>query len=134
MRRSRAARRRGLRVRRDADAGRLAAAFRDAYLSGDPSQLARVLDPDVRVIVDSGGVTGRAHGPADGLTAALTLLALTLGAPEGLRLELRSVNGRPGLRATRQERVVAVIALDGAAGVLDRVWLVTNPAKLARWE
>ncbi|RDV44939.1 hypothetical protein DOE76_09365 [Leifsonia sp. ku-ls] len=110
----------------------LAAAFRDAYLSGDPVRLARVLAPDVLVVVDSGGVAGRPHGPADGLTAALTLLTVALGHPDGLGLEDCTVNGRPGLRASRGGRVVAVIALDGSPAI-DRAWLVTNPDKLRRW-
>jgi hypothetical protein len=57
---------------------------------------------------------------------------MTLGAPEGLHLVPCSVNGRAGLRASRADRVVAVIALGGRTRV-DHAWLVTNPAKLRRW-
>lgn len=123
------------RARREADRGSLAAlaaAFGDAYLTGDPVRLGRLLAPQVQVVVDSGGVVGRAHGPADGVTAALTLLAVTLGASDGLSLDPCSVNGRPGLRASRAGGPVAVIALDGRACV-DRAWLVTNPDKLRHW-
>ena len=131
MRRSR----RSGRALREAETGALAAlvaAFRDAYLSGDPVRLGLLLAPQVQVVVDSGGVAGRAHGPADGVTAALTLLAVTLGTPDGLRLDACSVNGRPGLRASRAGVPVAVIALDGRTCV-DRAWLVTNPDKLRHW-
>jgi RNA polymerase sigma-70 factor (ECF subfamily) len=113
-------------------AGALVAAFADAYRVADRTRLALLLAPDVRVVVDSGGIAGRAHGAAIGVTAALTLLTVTLGAPDGLLLEAASVNGRPGLRASRAGRVVAVIAVDGGTSV-DRVWLVTNPAKLRHW-
>ena len=108
-------------------------AFRDAYRADDPVALARLLGPDVCVVVDTGGVAGAAHGPACGITAALTLLRVALGSPATLRLQLRSVNGRPGLLAPRDGRLVAVIVVDGRAAAVDHVWVVTNPEKLATW-
>ncbi|WP_157780414.1 hypothetical protein [Leifsonia xyli] len=132
MRRSNAVRRRGRRARRDAGAER-AAAFRDAYRADDPIALARLLAPDVCVVVDTGGVAGAAQGPAVGTTAALTLLRVALGAPGALRLDIRSVNGRAGVLATRAGRPVAVLAFDGDADGIGHVWVVTNPVKLDRW-
>lgn len=111
----------------------LARAFRDAYRTDDPVALARLLGPDVCVVVDTGGVAGAAHGPTSGTTAALTLLRVALGSPATLRLQLRSVNGRPGLLATRDGRLLAVIVVDGRAAAVDHVWVVTNPEKLATW-
>ncbi|WP_374009210.1 hypothetical protein [Leifsonia sp. LS-T14] len=130
---SRGSRRRSGRGRHDARDGALARAFRDAYRTDDPLALARLLGPDVCVVVDTGGVAGAAHGPASGTTAALTLLRVALGAPATLRLELRSVNGRPGLLALREGRLVAVIVVEGRAAAVDHVWVVTNPEKLATW-
>ncbi|MGO4535689.1 hypothetical protein [Leifsonia sp. 2MCAF36] len=121
------------RARRDGGDAGLAAAFRDAYRTADSLALARVLGPDVCVVVDTGGMAGAAQGPASGITAALTLLRVALGAPETLKLQLCSVNGRPGLRATRDERLVAVIALEGRSTAVGHVWVVTNPEKLASW-
>ena len=132
MRRSNAARRRGRRARRDAGA-EFAGAFRDAYRADEPIALARLLAPDVCVVVDTGGVAGAAQGPAVGTTAALTLLRVALGAPAALRLDVRSVNGRAGLLATRAGRPVAVLAFDGDVDGIEQVWVVTNPAKLDRW-
>jgi len=132
MRRSSAARRRGRRARRDAG-GELAAGFRDAFGADDPIALARLLAPDVCVVVDTGGLAGAAQGPAVGTTAALTLLRVALGAPDALRLDVRSVNGRAGLLASRSGRPVAVVAFDGDADGMAHVWVVTNPAKLDGW-
>jgi len=132
MRRSNAVRRRGRRARRDAGAEH-AAAFRDAYRADDPIALARLLAPDVCVVVDTGGLAGAAPGPAVGTTAALTLLRVALGTPGALRLDIRSVNGRAGLLAERAGRPVAVLAFDGDADGIEHVWVVTNPAKLDRW-
>jgi RNA polymerase sigma-70 factor (ECF subfamily) len=109
----------------------LAEAFRDAY--GDPIELARLLAADVRVVVDTGGIAGAAQGPAVGTTAALTLLRVALGAPAAVRLDVRPVNGAPGLLATRDGVVVAVVALEGDADGIAHVWAVTNPAKLRGW-
>ena len=133
MRRSPGARRRRGRVRHDGGDAALASVFGDAYRSGDPLVLARLLGPQVCVVVDTGGMAGAARGPADGITAALTLLRVTLGAPATLRLQLRSVNGRPGLLALRDGRVLAVIAVEGRAAAVDCVWVVTNPEKLTSW-
>jgi len=126
---SRRSRRRSARGPRET----VARAFRDAYRADDPVALARLLGPDVCVVVDTGGVAGAAHGPACGTTAALTLLRVVLGSPATLRLQLRSVNGRPGLLAQRDGRLVAVIVVDGRAAAIDHVWVVTNPEKLATW-
>ena len=127
------ARRLSGRVRRNGGGAALARAFRDAYRYDDPVALARLLGPDVCVVVDTGGVAGAAHGPASGITAALTLLRVALGAPTTLRLQVCSVNGRPGLLAARDGRLVAVIALDGRATAVRHVWVVTNPEKLSTW-
>ncbi|MEV8213287.1 hypothetical protein [Leifsonia sp. NPDC077715] len=132
MRRSSAASRRGRRARRDAGAER-AVAVSDAYKADDPIALARLLASDVCVVVDTGGVAGAAQGPAIGTTAALTLLRVALGAPRGLRFDVRSVNGRPGLLATRGGRPVAVLAFDGAIDGIEHIWVVTNPTKLEHW-
>jgi hypothetical protein len=133
MRRSPGARRRRGRVRPDSGDAALAAVFRDAYRNDDPLVLARLLGPGVCVVVDTGGLAGAARGPAEGVTASLTLLRITLGAPATLRLHLRSVNGRPGLLAVRDGRVLAVLALEGRPTAVDCVWVVTNPEKLTSW-
>ena len=132
MRRSNARRRRGRRARHDGGA-ELATAFRDAYAADEPIALARLLSPEVCVVVDTGGVAGAAHGPALGTTAALTLLRVALGSSAALRLDVRSVNGRAGLLATRAGRPAAVLAFEGGAEGIEQVWIVTNPAKLDGW-
>ncbi|MGN7799004.1 hypothetical protein [Leifsonia sp. 22587] len=68
-----------------------------------------------------------------GITAAVTLLRVALGAPAGLRLDLRSVNGRPGLLASRDGRPTAVVVVEGRRGLVEGVWLVTDAGKLRHW-
>ena len=79
-------------------------------------------------------------GPGDvlgGLTAldaghyAETAVALVTTC--ALRLDVRSVNGRAGLLATRAGRPAAVLAFEGGAEGIEQVWIVTNPAKLDGW-
>ncbi|WP_285115090.1 hypothetical protein [Leifsonia sp. fls2-241-R2A-40a] len=130
-------------MRRDRGRAALVRGFRDAYLADDAWTLARLLGGGVCVVVDTGagceeqGRPGeRAGGPpasVPGIAAALTLLRRTLGDPASLRLELRAVNGGPGLLAFRAGRAVAVVALSGRPGAVDHVWVVANPAKLTEW-
>jgi RNA polymerase sigma-70 factor (ECF subfamily) len=130
MRRSSAARRLIRRAWRDARQARLAVTLRDAYLADDGFALAEVLGPAVCVVVDGGDDTA---ATALGIPAALTLLRRSLGAPAGLRLDVRPVNGRPGLLASRGGGAVAVVIPDGRRGAVAHVWVVIDPGKLARW-
>jgi RNA polymerase sigma-70 factor (ECF subfamily) len=43
------------------------------------------------------------------------------------------VNGRPGLVARLDGRVVAVIATEVRGGRLTDIWMVLNPDKLRAW-
>lgn len=135
MRRSRNQRRRG-RARRDAEAAvaatALTALLRDAYLAGDGAALARLLGPDVHLVVDRGG-GGAALPVAAGPACAVALLRCVLGEPSTLRLEARPMNGRSGLVASRGGQVVAVAVPSGTAGAVDHLWVVADPAKLQHW-
>lgn len=134
MRRWRTPGRRGRRVRRDRGRAALAAGFRDAYLADDAVLLARLLGPGVCVVVDSGEAEcGPPHASGGGIAAALTSLRRALGDPSSLRFEVRSVNGGPGLVASRSGVTVAVIVLAGRAGAVEDVWVVSNPDKLDGW-
>ena len=100
MRRSRTPRRpsraRRGRARHEAEAAAAAAALttslRDAYLAGDAPALARLLGPDVHVVVDRGG--DASLPVAVGVASGLTLLHGQLGDPASLGLDVRPMNGR----------------------------------------
>ncbi|MET0414884.1 MAG: FAD-dependent oxidoreductase [Actinoplanes sp.] len=51
----------------------------------------------------------------------------------GAAVTVESVNGRAGLAVRRDGRVVAVIAVRTAAGRVEELWIVLNPAKLRHW-
>ncbi|MDR6611122.1 hypothetical protein [Leifsonia sp. 1010] len=122
-------------MRREADATAAAAALttalRDAYLAGDASALAGVLGLEVHLVVDHGGT---ASPPvAVGIASCLPLLHGLLGDAASLRLDVRPMNGRSGLVASRDGRVFAVMVPHGAVGAVDHLWIVADPEKLRRW-
>ncbi|MGO4592248.1 hypothetical protein AB4Z18_00365 [Leifsonia sp. 2TAF2] len=120
-------------MRRDRGRAALAAGFRDAYLADDAVLLARLLGSGVCVVVDSGEAECGPAASGGGIAAALTLLRRALGDPSSLRFEVRSVNGGPGLVASRSRVTVAVIVLAGRPGAVDQLWVVSNPDKLDGW-
>lgn len=133
MRAGGCAHRRRRRRRHDERArARLIAGFRDAYAAGDAGALARVLGPWARIVVDTGGAAPAAP-PAVGVLAVIGRLSDVLGPADGLTLEVRSVNGGPGLLAVRCGAPVAVVVLRGRVGAVTDVWVVADPCKLQRW-
>ncbi|MFF9564718.1 hypothetical protein ACF1AJ_15340 [Leifsonia sp. NPDC014704] len=122
-------------MRREADAAAaaaaLTAALRDAYLAGDAPAVGRLLGPDVHVVVDRGG--DASLPVAIDFASGLTLLHGLLGDPASLGLDVRPMNGRSGLVASRDGRVFAVVVADGAVGAVDHLWIVADPEKLRRW-
>jgi len=138
MTRSQRPRRRG-RTRRERarpeaqEAAALAASLRGAYLADDPAAVARVLGPDVRVVVDDGGAGATPLPVAVGVASGMALLRGVLGEPALLRLEVRPMNGRSGLVASRDGAVVAVVVPTGAAGAVGHLWVVADPRKLGHW-
>lgn len=139
MRRSRTPRRpsraRRGRARHEAEAVAAATAvttsLRNAYLAGDAPALGRLLGPDVHVVVDRGG--DASLPVAVGVASGLTLLHGPLGDAPSLRLDVRPMNGRSGLVASRDGRVFAVVVADGVVGAVDHLWVVADPEKLRRW-
>ncbi|MDN4614056.1 hypothetical protein P5G50_06265 [Leifsonia sp. F6_8S_P_1B] len=111
---------------------RLVAGFRDAYAMEDLAALARILGPWVRIAVDA-GEQATAPPPALGVIAVIGLLHQVLGPPGDLTLEVRSVNGGPGLLVTRCGDPVAVVVLRGRVGAVTDLWVVADPGKLLRW-
>jgi RNA polymerase sigma-70 factor (ECF subfamily) len=117
--------------RRPAGAGREQRAVVTAFLAaarhGDFEELLRLLDPDVRLTVDS------ADGVAVtlGATAVARGAKLSAGAAGGGRYVL--VGGRPGVVSWRADGTpLAVLAFTVAAGRITEMTVVTNPRSLDR--
>jgi len=115
-------------VRRDDPAARLLVALE----GHDDVALASVLNPDARMVVDTGDESGgEVRGRARVARALTGLPALHPDAS----FEVVHVNGRPGLALRRGDgEVVGVLALDlGPDDTIRRLWLSTAQGKLAHW-
>jgi len=110
----------------------LVEAFGSACTSGDADLLAALLSDEVRVVVDSGGEVAGTGSAANGVSEAVQLIDLALGA-RPLELELRSINGTTGLIARRNDDVAAAILLDADRDRVCDVWIVMATDKLAHW-
>lgn len=124
------------RPRFDVDAAEreeLAARFFAAIQDGDLEPLVSMLAEDVVVYGDGGGKGPSFRRPIAGRENTLRILATlaeTAGAL-GLRLERRIVNGQPGaLVRAADGRLMNVLAIDIADGVIQTVRSVINPEKL----
>lgn len=105
--------------------------FLAACLDGDVKALMDVLAPDVTLISDGGGLTGAPrkpiHGPA---YVAQAFIVLSRRRPEGSRVEIRQVNGAPGVVITSGRTAVVAATLYLVDGVIDTIHVVSNPEKL----
>ncbi|MBI5104973.1 MAG: RNA polymerase sigma-70 factor [Solirubrobacterales bacterium] len=114
---------------RDALARRFFAAVADGDLDG----LVALLADDVVVYGDGGGKVPQWSTPITGVDRVGRLLA-GLGRklpPYGARIEVREVNGQPGVVVRdRDGRVINVFAVDVAGGRVHAVRSVINPDKL----
>lgn len=108
------------------------AAFARAAAGGDLAGLLAVLDPDVTLTSDGGGMAGVARRPVRGADRVARFLIgiAAKGAPAGRAAHLW-VNGAPGLGLYEADRLIAVAVLTGLPGRLRRVDLILAPAKLA---
>lgn len=101
------------------------AAFANACDSGDIDALLPLLDRDVVLRSDGGGVVRSALNPIRGADrVARYLVATTHG------LVVAPVNGRPGLLRIRDGSVVGVVAITVDGGRVVAVDIVRNPEKL----
>ncbi|WP_350347693.1 hypothetical protein ABIQ69_13765 [Agromyces sp. G08B096] len=111
-----------------------AAALIAAVRHRDEVALARLLTPQVHLVVDAGDATGvDVYGRAGVIPALMARLH-----PEPTTRLLRvHVNGAPGVAARRANgEIAAVLALGESSGEgrpVAQLWLTTAPRKLAAW-
>jgi RNA polymerase sigma-70 factor (ECF subfamily) len=116
----------------DADPGeqaRVVAAFKAAAEQGDLDALAALLDEDVVLRADGGGVATAARRPIVGRDPVKRALAGGLRGARGAVVRTILVNGQPGL-LLRADTRVAVVAFVVAHGRIAHIDIVANPAKL----
>jgi RNA polymerase sigma-70 factor (ECF subfamily) len=118
---------------RRAEGEELARRFFEAAAGGDMDALLGMLAPDVVVHGDGGGKAQAIGKPLAGRQRVMRLLVGQLRRVRSLGVSLRLawVNGQPGAVLYDSEgRVVSVVALDVADGVVQAIRAVVNPDKL----
>ncbi len=109
---------------------RLVEAFKAASEQGDLEALAVLLDEDVVLRADGGGVVAAARRPITGRRQVVQVLTAGLRNAPGAAIRVILVNGEPGLLVRFDGRVV-VVAFVVTAGRIAHIDLVANPEKLA---
>ncbi len=110
---------------------RVVDAFASAATSGDLTALIRLLDPDVVLISDGGGLVSAARKPVQGPDrVARFLLGLLAKEQPGDQIDRVLVNGAPGFAVYQQGTLVTIASVTVAAGRITRLDLVRTPAKL----
>jgi RNA polymerase sigma-70 factor (TIGR02957 family) len=106
------------------------ARFLGATASGDLQSLMDVLAPDVVLLTDGGGVKKAALRPILGRDKVIRFLDAV--APEGVTADVVVVNGAPALRLLVDGEVDAIGTMLVEEGLVTGLYIVRNPAKLAR--
>jgi RNA polymerase sigma factor (sigma-70 family) len=108
--------------------------FMQAWEAGDIGALIELLDPEVVVTGDGGGVAHASLRPIEGGERVARYLAdLSRTAAGNIRLAERTVNGQPGLIAQQDGVTIAVYSFEIAGDRITRMWAVLNPGKLLPW-
>jgi RNA polymerase sigma-70 factor, ECF subfamily len=108
-------------------------AFEVAVTSGDLAALIQVLDPEVVLVSDGGGVVSSARRPVLGADrVARFLLGIVAKARPGDYMQPVDVNGAPGFALYQAGRLVTVVSLTVAGARVARLDLVRAPDKLPR--
>lgn len=112
---------------------RVVEAFGRASEGRDIDALVALLDPDVILRSDGGGLVRAARRPIHGADRVARFLA---GVAERLghtgRLTPTTVNGRPGLLRFSRGELAGVVGLSVADGRITEIDIVMNPEKLRR--
>jgi RNA polymerase sigma-70 factor (ECF subfamily) len=112
---------------------RVVEAFATAATSGDLAELIRVLDPNVILVSDGGGLVTSARRPILGADrVARFLLGVVAKEQPGDVIAPVVVNGAPGFAVYQQGELVTVVSVTVAAGRVTRLDLVRAPGKLPR--
>lgn len=112
---------------------RVVEAFEAAANSGDLATLIGLLDPDVVLVTDGGGVVTSARKPVTGVDrVARFVLAVIAKAHDEGRLERADVNGAPGFAAYYRDDLAGIVSVTVAGERVTRVDIVRAPGKLLR--
>jgi hypothetical protein len=106
--------------------------FLAACTTGDIQGLMTVLAPGVTLVADGGGRAPAPPRPIEGAVkvARFLLAVIERELASGLRIVRAHVNGGPGFVAVSGNTPIATIAFDIAGGLVQAIYLVSNPDKL----
>ena len=108
--------------------------FQQAWKAKDIAALVGLLDPGAVMTTDGGGLAGANARPVEGGERIAQYLAHFVDRAPGLALEVRTVNGQPGLVARHAGATVSVAAFAFTGdGRISDIWTVRNPEKLTAW-
>ena len=109
-------------------------AFAAASRSGDLRRLIGVLDPDVVLHTDGGGVISAARHPVCGADrVARFLLGIRRFYRPGADVVEQETSDGLGLTMWDEGRIVGVVTLEVSGGRVTHVRMVRNPGKLTLW-
>lgn len=109
-------------------------AFAAAARTGDITSLIAVLDPDVELRSDGGGIVSAGRRPVLGTeNVARFLLGVLSKYPTVTVLEQETPDGL-GFAAWNEGRIIGVATLETAAGRVTNVRMMMNPNKLTLWK
>ena len=110
---------------------RVIEAFAKAATSGDLTALIHLLDPDVVLVSDGGGLVSAARKPVHGPDrVARFLLGVLAKEQPGDTIDRVLVNGAPGFAVYQQGTLVTIAAVTVAVGRITRLDLIRTPTKL----
>jgi RNA polymerase sigma factor (sigma-70 family) len=107
--------------------------FKQAWEAKDIKALIRLLDPDVVMTTDGGGVVAAALHPIEGREKLARYAFGVADKASDVTILERTVNGQPGLMVQQRGATVTVLAFTVTAGRIKRIWAVRNPEKLRSW-
>ena len=109
-------------------------AFATACRRGDDALIARLLTPDVELVVDSGGGVATPAERSEGIHATADLMLRILGQYPRVALDEQPVNGVPGILLRDSGTLVGVVSVGVRRDAISHIWVVLNPDKLVRFD
>jgi RNA polymerase sigma-70 factor (ECF subfamily) len=117
----------------EAEHRRVVEAFASAAASGDLAALIGVLDPDVVLVSDGGGLVTSARRPVHGADrVARFLLGILAREQPGDAIDRVVVNGALGFAVYQQGQLITVVSVTAASARVTRLDLIRAPGKLPR--
>ena len=116
-----------------AEHDRVVFAFAAAAQGGDLGALVAVLDPDVVLRSDGGGIVSAARRPVFGADNVARFLLGTLTKRPDVEVLPQETDDGLGFALWHEGRIFGVVTLRVAGERITDVWMVVNPDKLSLW-